>query len=216
MVKIAASVLNADFLKWQEWLPQLEEAGVDRIQWDIMDNKYVPNSGVNKKLLGELRPKTKIFFESHHMVLEPEKEVEEFAKLGSDMFIFHIETTKQPLKLIEQIEKHKMKVGVAVNNKTEVEKIFPYLDKVDLCLVMTVEAGFGGQDFIEKNLVKIKALRKKIDEEALECEVEIDGGVDAETGKKAVDAGVDILVSGSGVFKHPKGILEAVKELKSL
>ncbi|MCR4335179.1 MAG: ribulose-phosphate 3-epimerase [archaeon] len=216
MVKIAASVLNADFSKWQEWLPELEKAKVDRIQWDVMDNKYVPNKGVDKKWLAELRNKTKIFFESHHMVLNPEKQVSEFAKMGSNMFIFHTETTKEPLKLIEQIEKHEMKVGIAVNNKTPAEKIFPYLNKIDLALVMTVEAGFGGQSFVEKNLEKVHALREKIDSEKLDCEIEVDGGIDAKTGALCVDAGVDVLVSGSGIFKHPKGIVEAIKELKFL
>ncbi|MAG18423.1 MAG: ribulose-phosphate 3-epimerase [Candidatus Diapherotrites archaeon] len=213
MVKIAASVLNADFSKWQEWLPKLEEAKVDRIQWDIMDNKYVPNNGVDKKWLAELRNHTKIFFESHHMVKKPEEQVTEFAEMGSNMFIFHIETTSEPLKLIEKIEEHGMKVGIAVNNQTPVEKIFPYLDKVDLALVMTVEAGFGGQSFVEKNLEKVKALRKKIDSEKLDCKIEVDGGIDAKTGALCVASGVDVLVSGSGIFKHPKGIAEAVKEL---
>jgi len=154
MVKVAASVLNADFSKWREWLPKLN--GADRIQWDIMDNKYVPNTGVKKELLAELRPATKIFFESHLMVENPETFVEEFARIGNQLLIFHVETTEQPLSLIEKIEEFGMKPGIAVNNKTPAEKIFPYLDKVDHAIVMSVEAGFGGQKFIpaalEKNL----------------------------------------------------------------
>lgn len=216
MVKVAASVLNADFSEWKKWLPQLEEANVDRIQWDIMDNQYVSNDGVNKHFLEELRPRTKIFFESHLMVLHPENYIKEFAELGNQLLIFHIETSHEPLELIKKIEDSGMKTGVAVNNKTSVEKIFPILDKVDLALVMSVEAGFGGQKFNHLSLEKISSLRKKVDEEGLKCAIEVDGGVNIETGKKCVQAGIDVLAVGTGVFKHEKGIVEAVKELHDL
>ncbi|MCR4368785.1 MAG: ribulose-phosphate 3-epimerase [archaeon] len=215
MAKIAASVLDADFSKWKTWLPELEKAEVDRIQWDVMDNKYVPNAGVDRQKIAQLRPHTKLFFETHHMVKKPEAQVEEFAKLGSNMFIFHIETTKKPLQLIEQIEDFGMKVGIAINNGTPSKKIFSYLDKIDLALVMTVQAGFGGQKFIEKNLDEVRALRTKIDSQGLLCEIEIDGGVNAQTASKAIEAGTDVLVAGSAIFRHPKGILAAIKELQS-
>ena len=130
--------------------------------------------------------------------------------------IFHIETTDKPLELMEQIEGFGMKPGIAVNNQTEVEKIFPYLDKVDLALVMSVEAGFGSQKFNPDSLAKISVLRKKIEEESLKCEIEVDGRINKLTAGRCVEAGVDILVSGTGLFRHPKGIVEAVKELKSL
>src|SRR3989344_1561850 len=215
MAEIAASVLDADFSKWKQWLPELEKAGIKRIQWDVMDNRFVPNKGIDKKFFAELRPRTKAFFESHLMVLQPEKYVREFAELGSQMLIFHVEATEKPLKIIEMVEEHGMKVGIAINNETGAEKIFPYLDKVDLALVMGVQAGFGGQKFNPKALEKISALRKKIDSEELPCEIEVDGGINAQTAKKAVEAGVDVLVAGTGIFKHPKGIAEAVKELMS-
>ncbi|HZX34824.1 hypothetical protein A2118_03470 [Candidatus Kaiserbacteria bacterium GWA2_50_9] len=215
MAEIAASVLDADFSKWKQWLPELEKAGIKRIQWDVMDNRFVPNKGIDKKFFAELRPRTKAFFESHLMVLEPEKYIREFAELGSQMLIFHVEATEKPLKIIEMVEEHGMKVGIAINNETGAEKIFPYLDKVDLALVMGVQAGFGGQKFNPKALEKISALRKKIDSEELSCEIEVDGGINAQTAKKAVEAGVDVLVAGTGIFKHPKGIAEAVKELMS-
>ena len=215
MAEIAASVLDADFSKWKQWLPELEKAGIKRIQWDVMDNRFVPNKGIDKKFFAELRPRTKAFFESHLMVLEPEKYIREFAELGSQMLIFHVEATEKPLKIIEMVEEHGMKVGIEINNETGAEKIFPYLDKVDLALVMGVQAGFGGQKFNPKALEKISALRKKIDSEELPCEIEVDGGINAQTAKKAVEAGVDVLVAGTGIFKHPKGIAEAVKELMS-
>jgi len=216
MVKVAASVLNADFTVWKKWLPQLEEAQVDRIQWDIMDSKYVKNYGVSSHFLDELRPHTKLFFESHLMVLKPEEYLKEFADFGTQLLIFHVETTEKPVELIKQIEDLGMKPGIAINNRTKVESILPFLDKVDLALVMSVEAGFGGQKFNPEALEKISILRKKIDEESLKCDVEVDGGINFDTGKQCVETGVDVLVSGSGLFKHPKGIVEAVKELKSL
>ena len=214
MAKVAASVLDADFSKWREWLPKLSK--VDRIQFDIMDNKFVPNKGLDKKRISELRPKTKLFFESHLMVENPETYVQEFAELGNQLLIFHIEATNKPLAIIEQIEEHGMKTGIAINNQTEAKTIFPYLDKVDLALVMSVQAGFGGQKFNSLALDKIRALRKKIDSEELECEIEVDGGINLETAKQCAEAGVDVLVAGTGIFRNPKGVEKAIEELKRL
>ncbi len=214
MAKVAASVLDADFSKWREWLPKLSK--VDRIQFDIMDNKFVPNKGLDKKRISELRPKTKLFFESHLMVENPETYVQEFAELGNQLLIFHIEATNKPLAIIEQIEEHGMKTGIAINNQTEAKTIFPYLDKVDLALVMSVQAGFGGQKFNALALQKIRALRKKIDSEELECEIEVDGGINLETAKQCAEAGVDVLVAGTGIFRNPKGVEKAIEELKRL
>ena len=214
MPQIAASVLNADASKWKEWLPQLEEALVDRIQFDIMDNKYVPNTGVEKRLIAELRPHTRIFFETHLMTERPELKIGEFAEMGSQLIIFHAETTKQPLKLIQKIKDHGVQAGIAVNNNTQAEKIVPYLHKADLALVMGVEAGFGGQEFNPAALDKIRLLRRMIDEQSMECKIEVDGGVNAQTARECVAAGADVLVAGTFLFRHPNGIVEAVKELR--
>jgi|SRR3989344_2652664 len=214
MVKIAASVLNADLTKWEQWLPELEKARVDRIQFDIMDNKYVPNTGVDKKIISELRPHTKLFFESHLMVEKPEEHIREFSKIGNQLIIFHIETTPDPLKLIKKIKNAGCRAGIAINNKTPAQKIGPYLSKVDLALVMGVDAGFGGQEFNPYALGKMKYLKDIIYDDGLECLVEIDGGINAQTAKTAVENGADILVSGTFIFDHPKGIVQAVKELK--
>ncbi len=216
MAEIAVSVLNSDNSRWREWLPLLEKAGIDRIQFDIMDRKFVPNTGVPKEFVAELRPQTKLFFESHLMVLRPENYVKGFAEMGNQLLIFHAEATKKPLKLIESIEEHGMRVGIAVNSKTPAEKIFPYLDKVDLALVMGVEAGLGGQEFNGKAIEKISTLRKKIGELGAQCKLEVDGGINAETGKKCVYAGADVLVAGTFIFRHPMGIEAAVKELRQI
>lgn len=214
MPKIAASVLNADFSRQAEWLPALEKAKVDRIQWDIMDNKFVPNTGVAKDLIPKLRKKTKIYFESHLMVQKPENYVKEFSENGTQLFIFHVEATKKPLELIEMIKNNGMKAGIAINSKTPAEMIYPFLDKADLALVMSVDAGFGGQKFQEQALEKVEKLRNKIDEIGSECEIEVDGGVNAEIGKKCTKSGADVLVAGSFLFRHPQGIAKAIEELR--
>ncbi|VVB99360.1 Ribulose-phosphate 3 epimerase family protein [uncultured archaeon] len=213
-IEVAASVLNADFSKWQEWLPQLEKAKVERIQFDIMDGKYVPNTGINKKTIAELRPHTKLFFESHLMVEKPEGYVKEFAENGTGLLLFHVETTKKPIELIGSIQASGMKAGIAVNNRTPAEKIFPYLEKVDLALVMSVEAGSGGQKFNPAALEKIKALRQEIEMGGFGCKIEVDGGINAETAGQCVAAGADVLVAGTFLFIHPKVIFEAVKGLR--
>ncbi|HLC92425.1 MAG TPA: ribulose-phosphate 3-epimerase [archaeon] len=214
MTEIAASVLNADRTKWKEWLPQLEKAEVDRIQFDIMDNKYVPNTGVPKEFISELRPHTKIFFETHLMVEKPEDYIREFAKMGSQLIIFHVETTDDPLKIIKKIKAAGCQVGIAINNRTPAQKIFPYLKKVDLALVMGVEAGFGGQQFNNSALNKILLLKDQIYDDALQCAVEIDGGINAQNAKTAIENGADVLVAGTAIFGSPKGISQAVEELR--
>ncbi|HLC79633.1 MAG TPA: ribulose-phosphate 3-epimerase [archaeon] len=214
MAQISASVLNADFSKWKKWLPELKAAKVERIHWDIMDNKYVPNNGVSIDLIKEFRPRTQIYFETHLMTVKPEKYFGLLAMSGVDLAIFHLETSKWPITTIESIRDLGMRVGIAINNKTKANHALPYLEKADLCLVMSVEAGFGGQKFNEKALEKISLLRKKIDEEKLSCKLEVDGGVNAQIGAQCLAAGADILAAGTFIFKHPKGIKSAVKELR--
>lgn len=215
MVKVVPSMLSVDFSRVKEWLPQLEEAGADMFQWDIMDNKYVPNFGNNVEDIEFLRPQTSVFFDCHLMVQKPLKMLGQLNEFGADSATFHVETVKDPLKAIKEIRSNGLGVGIAVNNGIGVEKIFPFLVHCDIALVMSVEAGFGGQKFIENSLEKVRVLRKKIDEEKLDCAIQIDGGINLETGKKAVKAGVDILVAGSFIFKHesPKGAILSLKRL---
>jgi len=216
MVKVAPSVLNADFSKKEKWVKELEEARADRIHWDIMDNKYVPNTGVPKERIAELRPLTKMFFESHLMVENPDSYVKEFSELGNGLLTFHVETVKSVKGMIKKISDFGMKTGICVNNLVPAKKIAPYLDNVDLVLVMSVEAGFGGQKFNEKALQKIAFLQEKIDYEGLGCEIEVDGGINAQTGLKGVASGADVLVAGNYIFKHENGVQFAVEELKRL
>jgi ribulose-phosphate 3-epimerase len=216
MPKIAVSVLNADFSKYAEWLPEIEKARADIIQWDIMDNKFVPNAGVSPDLIQILRKKTKIYFEAHLMVEKPENYIKEFAKKGVQRIIFHVEAAKNPFETIKRIKNEGLSAGIAINSKTQPEKIYGLLTNVDLALVMSVDAGFGGQKFQENSLQKISKLRRKIDETGAGCQIEVDGGINVETGKKCVEAGAEILVAGSFIFKHKEGICNAIKELKKI
>ncbi|MEK6941512.1 MAG: ribulose-phosphate 3-epimerase [archaeon] len=215
MVKVAPSLLSADFSKIGEWLPVLEAAKTDMLQWDIMDNKYVPNFGNKIEDIKLLRPKTKLFFDCHLMVQKPLEYLKQLKEFGADSATFHVETVKDPLLAIKKIREHGLGAGIAVNNGVPVEKIFPFLGKVDIALVMSVQAGFGGQGFIPSSLEKVRALRKKIGKKGLSCEIQVDGGIDLKTGKMAVEAGADILVAGSFVFRH-KSPKEAVLALKRL
>ncbi|MBI2597941.1 MAG: ribulose-phosphate 3-epimerase [Candidatus Diapherotrites archaeon] len=215
MPLVAPSLLFADFNRTKHWLPQLEEAGADMLQWDIMDNRYVPNTGNKIKDIKFLRPKTRIFFDCHLMVLKPQKYFKKLQDFGADSITFHVETTKDPKNTIKKICDLGMGTGIALNNDLDVKKIFPFLPFVDIALVMSVQAGFGSQEFIPSSLEKVKILRKKINKEKLCCKIQIDGGINLQTGAKAVNAGADILVAGSFVFKH-KNPKEAVLALKKL
>ena len=215
MAKVAPSLLSADFSKLNQWLPFLEEAEVDMVQWDIMDNKYVPNFGNKLEDIGFFRKKTKLFFDCHLMVQKPLDYLKQLQDFSADSVTFHVETVKEPKNAIKQIRDFGFGVGISANNKIPVKKILPFIGEVNIALVMSVQAGFGGQGFIFESLEKVKALRKLIDKERHNCEVQIDGGINLETGKLAVDAGVDILVAGSFIFKS-KSPKEAILALKSL
>jgi ribulose-phosphate 3-epimerase len=215
MTKTAVSVLSADFSKIPEWLPKLEKAKADFIHWDIMDNKYVPNKGVDQSRFAELKELTKISSDVHLMVETPENAIKGFLQGGAKMVSFHLETTKKAGEIIDEIHEHSAKAGIAINNREDITRVEEFIEKTDFFLVMTVEAGFGGQEFIERNLEKIKYLAKRRKELGLKFEIEVDGGINDKTGKKAVKAGADILVAGNYIIKN-KSIEKAIESLKKL
>ncbi|MBI4044922.1 MAG: ribulose-phosphate 3-epimerase [Candidatus Diapherotrites archaeon] len=215
MAKVGVSILSADFKKANEWLSEIEKGKPDMVQWDIMDGKYVPNRGVDLENIPLLRKKTKLFFDCHLMVEKPREYFHVLKNSGADSATFHVETVKEPDRVIEKIRSLGLGAGIAANNMIPVEKIIPFLGKVDIALVMTVEAGFGGQAFLPSTLEKVHVLRKLIDEQRFDCEIQVDGGIDLETGRKCVEAGADILIAGSFIFRQ-ESISEAIKKLKSL
>lgn len=215
MAKVAPSVLEADFFKVSEWLSQLEKAKPDFIHFDIMDNKYVPNKGVDRKHLPELKALTSTPFDVHLMVETPEKELGFFLDNGVKRISFHAETAQNPGKVIEGLHSNNAEAGIAINHKESVESIERFLGEAEFFLVMTVEAGFGGQGFLQENIEKIRLLAGKRCELGLSFGIEVDGGINAETGARVVAAGADVLVAGSYVFKA-KSIAEAVESLRKL
>lgn len=214
-VKIAPSILSADFARLGEDVQKVEAAGVDRVQVDIMDGRFVPNITFGTIAVRSLRPLTRLTLETHLMVTPPEDFIEGFADAGADTIIVHQESTPHLHRAIEQILSRGKKAGVALNPSTPASTLSEILDMVQLVLVMTVNPGFGGQKFITATLPKIRQVRNAIAERRLDCEVEVDGGINEETIRWAAEAGANVMVAGSSVYDAPEGVAQAIARLSS-
>jgi len=213
VTKIAPSILSADFTRLGEQVQALEAAGVDRFQVDVMDGRFVPNITFGALAIESLRPLTRLTIEAHLMVQPPEDFIERFAKAGADTIIVHQEATPHLHRAIQQIHHFGKKAGVAINPSTPASTLSEILGSVQLVLIMTVNPGFGGQDFIPETLSKIRQVRKAIQERGLDCEIEVDGGINNQTARLAVEAGANVLVAGSAVFDSKEGISAAIQGL---
>lgn len=200
-IKIAPSVLSADFAKMGEEIKSVEKAGADIIHLDVMDGVFVPNITFGIKMVADVRKTTSLSLDCHLMIVHPEKYVKDFAKAGADYITVHYEACGENLKdTLLQIKENNVKCGLVINPDTPVEKVENLIPLCDMVLVMSVFPGFGGQKFIADVLDKCRAIRKIIDENNLDCLLEIDGGINADTAKSAREAGCDVLVAGSAVF----------------
>tara|TARA_B100000700_G_scaffold306151_1_gene381028 strand:- start:921 stop:1580 length:660 start_codon:yes stop_codon:yes gene_type:complete len=207
-IKISPSILSADFSKLGNEIQNLEKAKADLIHIDVMDGHFVPNITIGPEVISKLRKYTSLPFDVHLMISPVHKYIKNFAEAGADIITVHPEATENLVSTIKEIKSFKKEVGVSLNPETSVDKVIPHLDLIDLVLVMSVNPGFGGQKFMKEVLEKVKILRKEIDSKKLKTKIEIDGGINFENAKMAIEAGVDILVSGTTIFKENGGDLK--------
>ena len=208
LIKISPSILSADFSKLGNEIQDLEKAGADLIHIDVMDGHFVPNITIGPEVINKLRKYTNLPFDVHLMISPVHNFIKDFAEAGADIITIHPEATDNLIRSIEKIRSYNKKVGVSLNPETSVDKVLPILNLIDLVLIMSVNPGFGGQKFMKKTLEKVKIIRKEIELKKLKTEIEIDGGINFENAKMAIEAGVNILVSGTTIFKENAGNLK--------
>ena len=213
VVKLAPSILAADFARLGDQVREAEAAGADRIHVDVMDGHFVPNLTMGPCVVKSLRPVTRLPLEVHLMVEEPDLFLEPFAEAGADSLIVHVENAANLHRTVHHVKKLGKRVGVTINPATSPVTLAEILPDVDLVLVMTVNPGFGGQHFIAGTLGKIRRVRQMIDGLKKDIELEVDGGIDVETAPQVVAAGARVLVAGSAVFGHGGGVAAAMQAL---
>ncbi|MBQ6752902.1 MAG: ribulose-phosphate 3-epimerase [Clostridia bacterium] len=214
MVIISPSLLSCDFARMGEEVTRMEEAGAQWMHIDVMDGHFVPNITIGAPVLKSLKKQMNSLADVHLMISDPLKYAEDFAKAGADYITFHVESDSDPVETIERIRELGCHPSISVKPMTPAEVIFPYLDKVDMVLVMTVEPGFGGQSFMADMMPKVKAIREECNRRGLyDMHIQVDGGIDTVTIGEAAKAGADVFVSGSAIFRAPDAAA-IIKELK--
>ncbi len=215
MIGIVPSILSADFTRLGEQVREAEEAGAQRIQIDVMDGHFVPNITMGPMIVEAVRRSTSLPLEAHLMITNPQEYIEDFAKAGADVIIVHQEVCPHLHRIIQQIKATGKMAGVALNPSTPAILLQEVLSLLDLVLVMTVNPGFGGQDFIPETLPKLAHLRQTIAQHHLQCDLEVDGGIHEATAAKAVQAGANLLVAGSAIYTAKESVAQAMARLRS-
>lgn len=202
-IKVAPSILSADFARLEDEIKAVEKAGADLIHVDVMDGHFVPNITIGPLIVEAARKATRLPLDVHLMIARPEQYISDFVKAGADYITVHVEATRHLNRVVQMIREHKgVRAGVSLNPATPLSGLDHILDNVDMVLIMSVNPGFGGQAFIPSSLEKIRSLRKRIDDLGLKVEIEVDGGVKPDNAAEIIRAGADILVAGSAVFGH--------------
>jgi len=215
-IQISPSILSADFSQLRNEIKRLEEGGADMIHVDVMDGHFVPNLTIGPPVIKSLKKHSSILFDVHLMISPVHKYIESYSDAGADIITIHPEATDDLNSSILKIKELNKKVGVSLNPETKIDVILNILDKIDLVLIMSVNPGFGGQKFMPEVLNKIKELKKIQKEKSLDFDIEIDGGINFENSKAAIEAGANILVSGTTIFKSNNGdIKKNIELLKS-
>lgn len=210
-IEIAPSVLSADFAQLADEISQVEQAGVKMLHLDIMDGHFVPNLTIGPAVIAKIRKHSKLFFDSHLMISEPEKYAQAFIRAGADHITFHIEVVPQPADFIKKLHDSGVTAGLCLNPETPVKKIEQYAPLADMILIMTVHPGFGGQSFITEAAQKIKPIRQIV---GPDIRIEVDGGIDADTAGMVASLGADTLVAGNAIFGKPDraAAIEAIRK----
>jgi len=210
-VKLAPSILSADFARLGEQVAEVTRAGADYIHIDVMDGHFVPNITIGAPVVASIRPLTSLPLDVHLMIEHPERYISEFASSGADIITIHVEACSSLHRVIHSIKELNVKAGVALNPATTLTSVEEILPDVDLILIMSVEPGYGGQSFIPSSLDKISRLRKMLDNKKSNAELEVDGGITIDNATSIVQAGADVLAIGSSIFNAKKGISQAMQ-----
>ena len=214
-MRLAPSILAADFARLGAQVTEAEQAGADRIHVDVMDGHFVPNLSMGAPIVQSLRPVTRLPLEVHLMILEPDRFLDEFVSAGADSLVVHWEGNANLSRTVLRIKAQGKRVGVAINPATPAAMLEEILPEVDLVLVMTVNPGFGHQHFLDSTLPKIRRVRQMIDDVRPGCDLEVDGGIDATTAPPAVEAGANVLVAGTSIFNGKEGVASAMDRLRA-
>ncbi len=211
---ISPSILASDFSRLADEVKSIEEAGADLVHIDVMDGMFVPNITLGAPVVKCLKGKTSMPFDVHLMIQEPKRYIKDFADAGADIITFHIEATDDVEGTIEEIIKYGCKPAISIKPATKADVVYPYLEKLYMVLVMTVEPGFGGQSFMAETMVKVKAIKEVANKKKLDLHIQVDGGIDAQTACIAAENGADVLVAGSYIFKA-ENKMHAINNLKN-
>jgi ribulose-phosphate 3-epimerase len=214
MIKLAPSILSADFARLGEQIDEMARAGADYVHVDVMDGHFVPNITIGAPVVASIRRATTLPLDVHLMIEHPERYITQFAQAGADIITVHVEASAHLHATIRLIRELGAKAGVSLNPPTPLAVVEEFLPHVDLVLVMSVNPGFGGQSFIPETLPRIADMRRRLDDRGLHAELEVDGGINADNAPDIVEAGANVLVAGNSIFSAENGIAEAIRKLR--